>query len=286
MKKQKALPASAPEASFANIRPSAAFLSSLPEQTNVGPFFFSTCPSKGQIAVSSCHLASSQGQRGRGCWYWTATACYCNAIHRRRDLGSRSMNPAALPSWLCVSQALLFCAGQRHFKIKDRTPNFHPFLCPLSRNQSENCSSLQGWNHSFSTTISCTCTQPRLNMRLVVSSYRSAYEKFCSWDGHVGEGTQQTFSRGMKLHLFAVKEAQCSGTLIPEVLIHVLPCTGCLTSGDSLTHSEKLKPTCLTGMGWGSCSYILVEHINMWIMLFLQNFAYIIRNLNQATNDR
>lgn len=64
------------------------------------------------------------------------------------------------------------------------------------------------------------------------------------------------------------------------LLTHISLCTDCFTSGSSLTHLEKKKPTCCTGMWGGSCNYITLEHIKMRISLFLQDFAYTINNLN------
>lgn len=192
MKKQKALPAMLPSVFCKALTFSSLSVLS-PTASQFRIFFFSSCPSKAQITVSSCHLVCSQGQLGCGCRYWTVTACYCNMIHHQRELGRKSMNPAALPSWLHVLQTLHLCAGWKNFKMKGRTPNFHLFLCPLSRNRSGNCSSVQGWNHSFSIMIYRICTQPRVGMCLMVSSYTSAYDKFCSWDGHLAEGTQKTW---------------------------------------------------------------------------------------------
>lgn len=88
-------------APFAKLWLSAGFLSSLPQQANWG-FFFSTSPCRAQIPVSSWHPACSQGQLGHGCQCWTASTCCGNRIHHQKELGRRSVNPAAGQSWLLL----------------------------------------------------------------------------------------------------------------------------------------------------------------------------------------
>lgn len=224
MKKQKALLASAPSASFAKLWPSADFLSSLPQQTN--RIFFSALVQVRARPLS--HPATVPAARD-GLVVAAGTDLWQHATVTRFIIRE---------SWgVEVWTQLLFRHG---LKLKEGHWIFTSFSVPCP----EISQKIVYLFRAETTPFPPSFIVPVLNPESICVSWCPAIEvlmassalEMATW-GKARSKPEGDYNRGMKLHLFAVKEAWCSGTPIPEVLIQVLLCTVCLPSGSSLTHS-------------------------------------------------
>lgn len=155
-------------------------------------------------------------------WYCPGAACYCNGIQHQRELGRRSMNPAALPAWCVCCKRYTFVPARGILKLKNGRWFFTScsFTCPES---AENCSSVQDWNCSFSSII-YIFTHRLLIPKLIHVSWcpaikvlaSSALEK-ATWRRHTASLKVTTAMEQSSISLL-LKKQDALGTLIPEVL--------------------------------------------------------------------
>lgn len=224
-------------------------------------FVFSSCPSKARF---SCPAPSLQPGPA---WLWLSVLSWDTLLlpsaHHRRELGRRGV-PWQTP-----------CTAQGNVPWKGRTPHF-----PISQKPVRElliCSGLEpllphhdswwlcsAWSQCVSHSVPLpSCSGQVLLLGGVWGRHTAILEWLQPWS----DAPRHCWYR-----------STC-WTLTP-LLTHISLCTDCSTSGSSLTHLQKEKLTCFTGMWGGSCNYRIVEHIKMRISLFLQDFAYIINNLN------